>query len=206
MNNKNSYKIVDNYQIEFYNNEIEQLQRTGQLKIKQLLLPAPLDVLINEYDSKFKVESRDILGPLKGENKSFIVFKEYTKTLNNDLNQGSILYITDRYLFADVSPEYLKIILNVLIDIKIAEIKYIIPNGFASFESCSFEYIRNELKQKQIKIEIINSDLFHDRFWISNLSGFVCGTSLNGLSKRTSIIQRLDPLDYIDIYKILKTI
>ena len=66
--------------------------------------------------------------------------------------------------------------------------------------------LRKSYQIKKINIDIINSDIFHDRFWISDKCGFVSGTSLNGIAKRTSIIKQLDPLDYLTIYREIKKI
>ncbi len=214
MKEKESYKAIDNYQFEFYNIEeeqkfycyVQQLQQEGLIKVKTLLLPAPLDVLINEYDSSFQIKYRDIMGPLQGANKSMKIFKEYTKILNNSESSATELYITDRYLFCDNSLNYINMIIDILSDINIKEIKFIVPKGFSGFNLQSFEVVKQELLKKEINIETLYNDTFHDRFWISDISGFVSGTSLNGIVRRTSLIQRLDPLDYLTVYREIKKI
>lgn len=214
MNQKEENKIIDNFQIEFLDQEAEQefyrmfqkLQETGKIKIRTLLLPAPLEVLINEYDCEFAIEYRDIMGPLRGTSQSINIFKSYTKILNNSQSSSNELYITDRYLFCNNSLDYMNLIIDILSDINIKEIKYIVPAEFSGFNLSSYEHIKKELLDKQININIINSDMFHDRFWISDKCGFVSGTSLNGIAKRTSIIKQLDPLDYLTIYREIKKI
>ena len=83
MNQKEGNKVVDNFQIEFFDLEVEQefyrmfqkLQETGKIKIRTLLLPVPLEVLINEYNSKFVIEYRDITGPFRGTSQNINIFK-----------------------------------------------------------------------------------------------------------------------------------
>lgn len=211
---QDEYKAIDNYQIEFYDIDAEQefylafqkLQESGKIKIKNLLLPAPLEVLINEYDKDFVIEYRDIMGPIRGATQSIKIFKSYTKILNNSQSSANELYITDRYLFCNNSLEYMNLIIDILCDINIKEIKFIVPEGFNCFILQSYEYVKQEILKNQINIDIINSDMFHDRLWISDKCGFVCGTSLNGIMKRTSVINRLDPLDYLTIYREIKKI
>lgn len=61
----------------------QKLQEIGKIKIRTLLLPVPLDVLINEYDCEFVIKYRDIMGPFRGTSQSIKIFKSYTKILNN---------------------------------------------------------------------------------------------------------------------------
>ena len=214
MNQNDKNKVIDNFQIEFYNQSAEQefyrifqkLQETGKIKIQTLLLPVPLDVLINEYNSEYAIEYRDITGPFRGASQCIKIFKSYTKMLNDSQYSSKELYITDRYLFCNNSVDYMNLIIDILSDINIKEIKYIVPAEFSGFNSSSYEHVKKELLDKQINIDIINSNIFHDRFWISDKCGFVSGTSLNGLAKRTSIIKQLDPLDYLTIYREIKKI
>lgn len=100
----------------------------------------------------------------------------------------------------------MNLIIDILSDINIKEIKYIVPAEFSDFNLSSYEHIKKELLDKKINIDIINFDMFHDRFWISEKCGFVIGTSLNGIAKRTSIIKLLDSLDYLTIYREIKKI
>lgn len=82
MNQKEENKVIDNFQIEFLGQEAEQefyrmfqkLQETGKIKIRTLLLPAPLEVLINEYDCEFAIEYRDIMGPFRGTSQSINIY------------------------------------------------------------------------------------------------------------------------------------
>ena len=211
---KDEYKVIDNFQIEFLDNNAEReiyyvfqkLQGEGKIKIKSLLLPAPLEVLINEYDNKFNVEYRDVMGPSQGRNKSIEIFKDYTKLLNDSSLAENELYITDRYLFSDTSADYLKLIIEILSEIKIKNINFVIPKGFGGFKIQAYEYVKEKLLIIGINVQLLSSDKFHDRFWISNKCGFVSGTSLNGIVKITSLIQLLNPLDYLEIYKEIKKI
>jgi hypothetical protein len=50
------------------------------------------------------------------------------------------------------------------------------------------------------------SSSFHDRFWINplNSTGFITGTSLNGLGRKYALIDRMQDRDVIDIVDALK--
>lgn len=101
----------------------QKLQETGKIKIRTLLLPVPLEVLINEYDCEFAIEYRDVMGPFRGISQSISIFKSYTKILNNSQSSSNELYITDRYLFCNNSLDYMNLIIDILSDINIKEIK-----------------------------------------------------------------------------------
>lgn len=47
---------------------------------------------------------------------------------------------------------------------------------------------------------------FHDRFWINpnKGTGFICGTSLNGLGKKYTLIERMQSEDVADVSVALK--
>lgn len=59
---------------------------------------------------------------------------------------------------------------------------------------------------KNIKFNTIHSDEIHDRFWIApqKNSGVVFGTSLSGIGKRLSLVDKLSAADVSEIMKFLQ--
>ena len=59
-----------------------------------------------------------------------------------------------------------------------------------------------------IKVYDVNTDKFHDRFWIDpdNNKGIVIGTSLNGIRKKIALIDRLSEADVAEIAKLARSV
>lgn len=128
-----------------------------------------------------------------------VVYK-YTETLKvvfivrkklNELS-GSIkkLVIIDPYFFPySYSKNYIDTIIDILKPLELNIIHVITSKKNTNYD------LKNKIQSRldNSSIELTYSNDFHDRFWIVNdENGFLMGTSLNGLGKKFSIIQKLD--------------
>ena len=70
--------------------------------------------------------------------------------------------------------------------------------------------MQNEVQKidRNIAFCDIKTDNFHDRFWINpdEKTGFIMGTSLNGIQKKIALVDRLSKSDVIDILNHAKAV
>lgn len=122
----------------------------------------------------------------------------------SQLNGSKKIIITDPYMYNIKNNDFNlfeKIIKSFCSDLE--ELIFITPSD-KKFQVSKSD-IHNIIKQIKPSINIIdfNSDEFHDRFWIgldTNI-GIVIGTSLNGISKKIAVIDRLSSNNVDDIIK-----
>lgn len=63
---------------------LDKLSYNGNIKMELLHnVPAPLDVLINEYDPDFQLEYRDITGPARTKQNNINLLKQYLLMCEN---------------------------------------------------------------------------------------------------------------------------
>lgn len=162
-----------------------------------LRLPAPIEVLINEYDSTFlsRLENRDIFSADRKTSNKIVTIKRY---IDACADASSVLYITDPYLFPrSFDSDYPEILIDLLIYTKVSIIKVITHDNY---NAALYKMVKSKINNKDI--QLFTSDKFHDRFWITNkIKGFVMGTSLNGIGKSISCINRLSSTDAISVYQ-----
>lgn len=125
------------------------------------------------------------------------------KHLDNVITSNRLI-IVDRYIFpknADRSyGEYLMDILRKYLP-ELAEIVFI--TSADQHNSAMMSYIYNAIKiiNPDITIDFRFTDIFHDRFWISNYNGkgLILGSSLNGYGKKYALIDYLNIPDVREI-------
>ena len=197
----------DVYTIEAYSDDFLRLLEVAEearVRIEAQFLPAPLDVLINEYNMKHckgKMEYRDIFADERHMNENFKLIKSYLKRI--DVVE-STLVIIDAYIFPNNYDNSYRDDLISLIEASDAR-QVIIVTSEQLNESlqCS---ISEGLKDLDIKLSIHKSGEFHDRFWLSIKThmGFIMGTSLNGVGRKISCINSLGIADVRSIFLMLK--
>lgn len=113
------------------------------------------------------------------------------------------LLIIDPYLFpANPAPDYLAFIESILrpslLSVKVLH-AVTLPGCNTSLES-QFELMAKTASPK-LQYHSKRTNSFHDRFWIADKTrGLFVGTSLNGIGRRYSLIDYLDPRDVAEIY------
>lgn len=119
-------------------------------------------------------------------------FSEYFTKISS---QNSELIIVDPYLFKDKSDDYCDLLTAIIVSAKASSI--VVVTDKRNYDPQSYNKITRPLTQT---IQVKYSSDFHDRFWIANRSkGFYCGTSLNGIGKRISLINLLSEYDVGEI-------
>lgn len=93
-------------------------------------------------------------------------------------NQG-MQYVTEEVLWKNLE--------KILLKSNFRKIKAVVEK-----DKANKDYIKRISKRVSNKLEVLYSDEFHDRFWISNRkAGFLTGTSLNGIGENTAISEKL---------------
>jgi hypothetical protein len=131
------------------------------------------------------------------------VFHNFIK----NLYPAKKLIIIDSYFLnkngiKDSAKLFVKLIKPILADL----CEIVIVTKEESEESLSI--MRSELSlsaAKDLIIKIKLSDDFHDRFWINpeSMQGLVVGTSLNGIGKKISLVDKISSNDVASILKLL---
>lgn len=180
------------------------LQNQEITKFTLLILPTSLDVLINEYDSKFNsnLEFRDIFSANRKIISKINIIKKY---IDNCIALNSTLYITDPYLFPNnYDCDYPNLLIDLLSYTKSNVIKII---THSNYNKDLFDATKIKINKCGKEIQLFTSKQFHDRFWITDKTrGFVMGTSLNGIGKKISCINELNSVDVMEIYREIQSI
>lgn len=111
------------------------------------------------------------------------------------------LLVIDPYFYADSKPSTLKVLRSLMLPFaETLEELCIIHDGSHVKGAIEFRKIICDVIPG-IKIVEISSREFHDRFWLNpeNQSGVVFGTSLNGVGKKISLVDRLHKSDVADL-------
>lgn len=144
-----------------------------------------------------KFEKRDLLIPtVNNQNQIYKQFFYYFDQISKNSNN---IVIIDNYIFPHTyNHDYESLLISVFD--RCTKLTILTKKGYNKNLLLN---IKNKLKNST-KIKIIIDDSIHDRFYLSNHNGgFVLGTSLNGLMKKTSLINYLAPSDYAEINKLL---
>lgn len=181
---------------------LDEFEHKGILEYTSIQFPISPEVLIERYFLENPIEKREVLSSKQPYE---LLLKRLDEYILNVSSVTGIFYITDDYFFCSpkgVSDiDYLNILINLLRKIKHSKI-IVIVSDYKKINNGLFEGIKGQLCLENIVFSYLVNSEFHDRFWISdNKGGFVLGTSINGLAKRTSLIQKLDFVDYIEILK-----
>lgn len=108
------------------------------------------------------------------------------------------LLIIDPYLFSErEDSDYSDMLTRILKSSNAKRIIIITNKSGKRFNAKLWDKVKQSLCTVGIvDIELVDSDKFHDRFWIFNRrKGFLCGTSLNGIGKKFSLIAMLEEDD-----------
>lgn len=175
------------------------------IRFRCIFLPAPIDVLINEYMSTNCIEPmkhKAIISPKQREEDRLKKLKDYLRSIEVS---GSPLVIIDPYFFCVSSSEeqeYSSTILDLIRSSEASEVRIITKPGYSLAIS---KRIIEMLRGLGIQCTLTENNDFHDRFWLSpdKRCGFSMGTSLNGFGKRISCIQHLKSNDVRDILGII---
>lgn len=176
---------------------LDDLVNNGNIKIALLnRLPAPLEILINEYDPNFKIEYREITGPN-------LTLKQNLNILNVYLGQceyGEDLYIIDKYFFTSRNVKNYCDLLTSLF--KYYKKKRIIIYCDCDINQTIYNHFYQLLQSNGTKLILKNNvKNLHDRFYLSNKEfGFSIGTSLNGYLLREGRISKLNDNEYKKLF------
>ncbi len=126
------------------------------------------------------------------------IYTYYLRVINSE---NSELIIIDPYIFSEggnYNSEYISLLKDILHNAKAKH--YIIITKSISTDNV----YKNSIETEFNNIEIYQTNLFHDRMWISNRNkGFSVGTSLNGIGKKVALINSMDSNDVKDIINII---
>jgi len=110
------------------------------------------------------------------------------------------LIIIDPYLFRKPKENEEAIFESILKKCTYRKIIAVVDNS-----NTNKSFVNSISEKLDGRLEIKYSDEFHDRFWICDReTGFLTGTSLNGLGKKYCSIQEIDTDDVNEVVKILK--
>ncbi|TGV01234.1 hypothetical protein [Flavivirga rizhaonensis] len=127
--------------------------------------------------------------------------------LDNVITANSLV-IVDSYIFPkNYDDEYSDLLVDILKKYipKLNSLMFITKNNFhRPLQLDIFNKIK-ELKN-HIVLDLRHSELFHDRFWLSDKSnqGIFMGTSLNGLGKKFTLIDYINSEDVSLIFQELQ--
>jgi len=119
------------------------------------------------------------------------------------LNGASRLFVTDPYIFGNSGDNYVNLILKLIkaISSNLKEIVFFYHKKHCATNTKKI--IESEVNRNfsNIKIISIETESFHDRFWIDpdTGKGIVIGTSLNGIAKKICLIDYLSTNDVREI-------
>ena len=178
--------------------EVKSVVRTYKDEILEYIFKYGISSLINTVSLNEEIVAR-------GSSQNQII-----QTLHKYLDSISIdneLIIIDPYFFPSPNNDYIQFINNILNKYlsNISKLVIISLPNFNVNTKNSFLSDFNAIKP-DLNIEHKTTDIFHDRFWISGNreKGIITGTSLNGLGRKYSLIDRLNINDVKEIVSVLK--
>ena len=121
------------------------------------------------------------------------IFKRFFKPMSVD---ACSLTIIDPYIFATGTN------VSLFVDILSANVQSkqvrFVTNSRNSDTSVK-ENIYTQLTNMGFTVDIVDSTDIHDRYWYTRIKGFSCGTSFNGISRKTTMINLFPDQDLSDI-------
>lgn len=198
-------KIEDYYKFLFsdtntmivFEDFLDKFAQDGSLEFINLRFPIQPELLIERYFDENPIEKREVLAAKRPYQDLLKRLEEYIMNISSD--EGTF-YITDDYFFFpskdSTDSMHLEVLANLLIKAKHRKI-IVILNNQKNVNTSMVAKLKEILVKEEIEFSFVINDNFHDRYWLSDRNGgFALGTSINGLAKRTCIIQRLDNIDY----------
>lgn len=192
------------YQISFKTKEdwlwfyetLDKLDYKKHIKMELKHLPAPIDILINEFEPDRYLEYRDVLGPEKSVHEKISIFQKYLQWICPNNNS---LIIIDPYFFHKLENQS-SIVKKIFNKVKVKEMRIITDSK--NFNQKDFHFFEEIFNDKKIKITYEFANDLHDRFYLSDRGrGFFCGTSLNSVMRRECLIRSLDKSDFRELYR-----
>lgn len=174
--------IIDKLEV-----QIQEYAKSQSILIEKIKVDLDFSLITNYFDADYLYLTEDILIPNSNNTNSFI---NYMATYINDLFvYNKTLIITDPYFFPRrYDEEYVEKVITILSYTSAKKIIFFMPNNF---NRDLFDNIKSQLSNIDIEIREFND--CHDRFWIcqENNTGFVMGTSLNGIGRKICRIDKL---------------
>lgn len=191
------FHFKDNIQMTILEDFLDNLSKDGSFEYMKLQFPIHPNLLIERYWDENSIENREVFSYKQPYNDLIMRLEEY---ITNISSEKGIFYITDNYFFfpskGTSEDMHIKLLTRLLLKAEHEKI-IVILNNQKNVNETMVEKLRETLRVKQIKFDYTINDNFHDRFWLSDRKGgFVLGTSINGLAKRTCLVRRLDFIDY----------
>lgn len=122
------------------------------------------------------------------------------KYINDIRVEGEELIIIDPYLFVKPDGGYDKFLTSIL---KACKCKFKKISVFIKQNNTNQVFLKKVKEVIGDYFQEYYTDEFHDRFWIGDRKkGFIMGTSMNGIGKKYSIIQKLEESDVVEIINI----
>ncbi len=193
-NNSDIYKISYKTKQDFvwFLEALDKINYKEHVKIEIQKLPVPIEILINEFSPKSKMEYRDVLGYERTKEENISLVNLYLK---NICRTECKLIITDQYFFKNLDKEYLRTIERIFKGVKCYKIEFIVKNKNINEEA--FKKIKVIFDKLKIDLEIKEPPkIIHGRYYITKYKGFSIDNSLNGIFKKESVIQFLSDEDY----------
>lgn len=161
-------------------------------------LPAPIEILINEYDHNYyNKEYRDLVGYKKSYDDNLNLICTYFSWLLN--NNPSEIIVIDPYFFAKYDDIHLKLLFESFILFKNHNLLIYYDNQKLDKEI--YKKIIEFFRKNNINTTIKISKELHDRFILAeNKYGIQLGGSFNGLLTKTKRISEIDKKDLEEIY------
>jgi len=152
----------------------------------------------------YTVTMEDVTTPSMSINDIEEVFKKYV----TKLAPSKKLLIIDPYFYSGNSDSnthelFVRLISPIIEGLE--EIHIVSSNSNGQMKSLMHTEINN--KNSDISIFDIQTNKFHDRFWINidEKKGIVVGTSLNGIGNKISIVDSINKTDVEDLIELAKS-
>ena len=125
-----------------------------------------------------------------------IVFEKFFKPLSAE---SCSLTIVDPYAFA--TGTNVALLVDILsTNVKSKKVRFI-TNSRNTNTSVEAD-IKTQLTNIGFTVDVVNRTDIHDRYWYTRMKGFSCGTSFNGISRKTTMINIFPDQDLSDIIAI----
>ncbi len=205
-------QISEKHDYETFINKLNQIGVTSDYHVAEVPFPQYsfrdyfIDHIVEHGLSSllnYTIVMEDITSPSMSINDIENVFKKYVAKLA----PSKKLLIIDPYFYAgnsssDTHQLFVRLIAPIIDEL---EELYIVSNN-ANGQMKNL--MHNEIKEKNSNISIFDTEtnVFHDRFWISieKNQGIVVGTSLNGIGNKISIVDSISENDAEELIKLAK--
>ncbi|MGA4531725.1 hypothetical protein ACPA1H_15380 [Ectopseudomonas chengduensis] len=202
-NSKNTY-------MEFID-KLNELGFTSRYEISQITSPArafAFDVmeLVAENGLSSLLHGSISMEDITSPSMDFNFIEEAILKFIEKLAPAKKLLIIDPYFYAKGSPQTVSLLKNLLNPLaqSLEEI-FVICNDITGPNALNLQSSMRSVAPS-VTINNLQTNEFHDRFWINPESntGIVFGTSLNGIGKKISLIDRIQESDVQEIVKLAR--